>query len=339
MKKRVKKLIKDGKYEEASAIAEKCLGNFELDEAEEIYNAIYDKVTDEEGRDSSEAIYCLRHLAEAAYQRGNYSLALSMNNTVLEWFDSNDNINSSDALLTMYSIADIYEIHNRFDDEYEICSKAFSISLENDNENEYITRLLLKQLADCCVSLGKYDEGLSYYDHLLRIYEENEAAYYEETALVYDGMGYAYKYKGMPLRSKQCFEEGIALLETYLQKDSTNLLMMLNDLCSLYDILSMLDEALELRRSVFERAKKLYGFDHPNVIVAKSNLADAYSDIGDYNTAIRLYEECYRWSIENLDPSHREITRIKRCLSENYLKLGFNEKALSLSEEVYRTYC
>ena len=25
-----------------------------------------------------------------------------------------------------------------------------------------ITRLLLKQLADCCVSLGKYDEGLSY---------------------------------------------------------------------------------------------------------------------------------------------------------------------------------
>lgn len=78
MKKRVKKLIDDGKYEEASAIADKCLGSFELDEAEEIYNAIYDKVIDEEGRDSSEAIYCLRHLAEAAYQRENYSLSLSI---------------------------------------------------------------------------------------------------------------------------------------------------------------------------------------------------------------------------------------------------------------------
>lgn len=158
MKKRVKELINNGKYEEASKIADKCLDNFELDEAEEIYNAIYDKVTDEEGRDSSEAIYCLRHLAKAAYQKGNYSLSLSMYNSALEWFDSNGYLNSSDALLTMYSISDIYEIHNRFEDEYEMCSKAFSLSLEN----EYITRLLLKQLADCCISLGKYDEGLSY---------------------------------------------------------------------------------------------------------------------------------------------------------------------------------
>lgn len=339
MKKRVKKLINDGKYEEASAIADKCLGNFELDEAEEIYNAIYDKVTDEEGRDSSEAIYCLRHLADAAYHRGDYSLSLSMYNSALEWFDSNDNLNSSDALLTMHSIADIYEIHNRFDDEYEVCSKAFSISLENDYEDEKITCLLLKQLADCCVSLGKYDEGLSYYDHLLRIYQEDEAGYFEETALVFDGMGYAYKYKGMPLKSKQCFENGINLLNKYSQGDSVKLLMMLNDLCGLYDILSMLDEALELRKSIFERAKKLYGFDHPNVIVSKSNLAGAYSDIGDYNTAIRLYEECYRWSTENLDPGHREITRIKRCLSQDYIKTGCNEKALKLAEEVYSSYC
>lgn len=65
------------------------------------------------------------------------------------------------------------------------------------------------------------------------------------------------------MRSKQCFEKGIDLLEKYSQGDSVKLLMMLNDLCSLYDILSMLDEALELRKSIFERAKKLYGFDHP----------------------------------------------------------------------------
>ena len=335
MKKRVKELINNGKYEEASKIADKCLDNFELDEAEEIYNAIYDKVTDEEGRDSSEAIYCLRHLAKAAYQKGNYSLSLSMYNSALEWFDSNGYLNSSDALLTMYSISDIYEIHNRFEDEYEMCSKAFSLSLEN----EYITRLLLKQLADCCISLGKYDEGLSYYDHLLCIYQEDEAAYYEETALVFDGMGYAFKYKGMPLISKQYFEKGIALLEKYSQGDSVELLMILNDLCGLYDILSMLNEALELRRSIYERSKKLYGFYHPNVIVSKSNLASAYFDIGDYDTSIRLYEECYRWTTDNLDPGHREITRIKRCLSKNYIKLGCNEKALDLAEEVYRTYC
>lgn len=335
MNKRVKKLIKAREYDEASKIASIFLDNYEFDEAEEIYNAIYDKVTDEEGRDSYEAIDCLRELAHVAYQKGNYSLSLSMYNSALEWFDRNGHLDSSDALLTMHSISDIYETHNRFEEAYEICSKAFSLSFEKES----INRLLLKQLADCCVSLGKYDEGLSYYDHLLHIYQEDEAAYYEATALVYNGMGFALKYKGMPLKSKQCFEKGIALLEKYSQGDSVDLLMMQNDLCGAYHILSMFDEAHELRKSILERTRKLYGFDHPNVIVSKSNLASSYYDLGDYDTSIRLYEECYRWSVDNLSSGHREITRLKICLSRNYSKLGCNEKALELAEEVYRTYC
>lgn len=339
MDQRVKELINDGKYSEADTIAKIHLNNYDFDEAEEIYNELYDRAVDEEGRDSEDAIYYLRKLAIANYQKGNYDAALAMNNTVLEWFDRNNLLNSENAIHTMISIASIYEVYNRFDDEYELSKKALAIALDRYGDDNSVSCEVLRVIADCCISLGKYDEGISYYEQLLLVYDEDEDADVDEIAMIYDGLGYAYKYKGMPEKAKKCFEYGIELLKKESDEDSLTLLTLLNDLCNLYYVLSMLDEALELRKSIYERIEKLYGFEHPNVIVAKSNLADAYEHLGNFETAIRLYEECCQWTYDNLGPQHCETIRNKMCLSEIYREVGRYEEALNLAEEAYRSKC
>lgn len=339
MKKETIMLIEEGRYNEAYRIAVSLSDNYELDEADEILSEIYDRIIDEEGRNSSEAINYLNMLAHVKYLKGEYSASLSMYESVLDWYDENDMLDEAAAILVMSSISEIFELYNRFDDEYEICRKAFETSMASFGEEADVTCNSLDDLADCCVSLGEYDEALSYYEHLLCIYGDSEKENYEKIAKVYDGMGYAYRYKGMPLKSKECFENGIACIKRNTDEDSEALLMLLNDLCSLYDLLNMFDEALELRKSIYERAQKYYGFEHLNVEVSKSNLASAYSDSGDYDTAIEMYEECLSWIAERLGSEHREATRNKRCLSKAYLKVGKYEEALNLSEEVYRTYC
>ena len=338
MEQNIRQLITEGKYDEVTKIAEGYLNNYDLDEAEYIYNELYDRIVDEEGRDSENAVYLLRMLAITNFEKGKYDEALSMNNSVLEWYDRHNLLKSEMAIHTMISIATIYEMYNRFDDEYELCKKALAISLDSFGEKAIVSCSVLRVLADCCVSLGKYDEGISYYERLLRVYWENEETDADDIAMVYDGLGYAYRYKGMPQKAKECFEAGIDLLK-HNSKDSETLLLMLNDLCNLYYVLSMLEEALELRKTILERTEKLYGFEHPNVIVSKSNLADAYENLGDYCTAIRLYEECCQWNYDNLGPLHRETIRNKTRLSSVYNKVGRFEEALKLAEEVYRSRC
>lgn len=65
-------------------------------------------------------------------------------------------------------------------------------------------------------------------------------------------------------------------------QDSTNLLLILNELCGIYSRLEMYDKEFSLRKDVLKRAEELYGFEHYNVNIAKSNLADAYESLGDY---------------------------------------------------------
>ncbi len=334
MDKKVIKLIEEGKYAEAAELAEECIGKYLLDDAEEIYEELYDRTVDEKGRSSEAVIQYMRRLAFINFNKGSYNSALALNNAVLEWCSQNDYEDSRFALETVIAIGDIYSLYNRYEDRYDICRKALDISINTYGENDKMTCELFKNLADCCVTLYKYDEAMMYYERVLSIYEADKNASAEEIAFVYDGIAYVYKYRGMPRRAKEYFEKGIAVLQSNSDEDSEALLLILNDLSSLYNVLSMLDEAFELRKLILERAEKLYGFDHPNVCVAKSNLAAVYNSLGEYDTAEKLYKECLQWTRENFGEEHCETVRNAICLSGVYREKGKYDDAMQIIQSV-----
>lgn len=335
MDKSVEKLISEGEYDKAKEIAYQHYEKYELDEAEEIYNELYDRIIDEKGRHSEDAAEVMKALADIAYEQNNYELALSLYNSAYEWCKQNDAVESRFSIENMMRIADLYRMFNRYDDRYEICRKALDISINAYGENDSVTCYVLRKLADSCTDLERYDEAMTYYEHVLELLNNSENQNIDEIARAYDGMGYVYKYRGMPQKAKECFETGIRILEDNYDEDTELLLGMYNDLCNIYDRLSLLDEALKLRRDILDRTTALYGFEHHNVLVSKSNLADAYNDVGDFETALKLYEECVDWVRVHLGATHHETVRNMRCLSRMYSRVGRYDDALKIAQEAH----
>lgn len=306
MDKSVEKLISEGEYDKAKEIAYQHYEKYELDEAEEIYNELYDRIIDEKGRHSEDAAEVMKALADIAYEQNNYELALSLYNSAYEWCKQNNAVGSRFSIENMMRISDLYRMFNRYDDRYEICRKALDISINAYGENDFVTCYVLRKLADSCADLERYDEAMSYYEHVLELLNNSENQNIDEIARAYDGMGYVYKYRGMPQKAKECFETGIRILEDNYDEDTELLLGMYNDLCNIYDCLSLLDEALKLRMDILDRA-----------------------------TALKLYEECVDWVRVHLGATHHETVRNMRCLSRMYSRVGRYDDALKIAQEAY----
>lgn len=337
MEKNITKLIMDGKYDEACDAADEYFDNFLLDEAEEIYNELYDRIIDENGRDSESAIFLLRKLAWTNFRKSKYDIALSLFNSVLEWYVQNGLENTEDALDTMTDIVEVYWHYNRFEEMYSICRKAYDIAVEEFGESARISCSILRRFADCCTSLGRYKEAELCFEQLLDIYDKLDKFDIKEKALTYDGLGFVYENMGLTLKAKETYEKGIEIIEK--TDDTETLLGIQNDLCGLYSKLSMADEALSLRKSILERAEEFYGFDHFNVNICKSNLAGAYENCGNLKKAAELYEICYNNSKNELGERHRETIRNEQRLLRLLRRMGNGKDALKMAEHVYMYKC
>ncbi len=328
--------IKNGDYNSAYKIADEYYEQYKLDESEEILNEMYDKLIDECGTVSEEAIRCLRKIALINQEKHNFDYALSLYNTVLEWYDQNDMLYETAALKTMVEIATIFSHYNRYDEAYALLEKAYDISSEEYGKSDSDSCYILSKIADCCEELGQYEESVLCYEQLIEIYESDDNDDCAESlALAYTGLSYTYRKMGQLEKAKELCEKAVEIMKENGVQDSTNLLLILNELCGIYSRLDMHGKEFSLRKDVLKRAEELYGFEHYNVNIAKSNLADAYESLGDYKKAAELFKECYDWSVANLGENHGETVRNLNRLALILRKTGKYDEAIRLIEKVY----
>lgn len=328
--------IKNGDYDSAYKIADEYYEQFKLDDSEEILDEMYDKLIDEYGTGSKETIRCLRKIALINQEKHNFDYALSLYNTVLEWYDQNDMLYETAALDTMVEIATIFSHYNRYDEAYALLEKAYDISSEEYGKSDSDSCYILFKIADCCEELGQYEESILCYEQLIEIYESDDNDdCAEPLALAYNGLAYTYRRMGQLEKAKGLCEKAVEIMKENGARDSTNLLLILNELCGIYGRLRMHDNEFLLRKDILKRAEELYGFEHYNVNIAKSNLADAYESLGDYKRAAELFKECYDWSVTNLGKKHSEAVRNLNRLAQVLRKNGKYDEAIRLTEKVY----
>lgn len=86
------------------------------------------------------------------------------------------------------------------------------------------------------------------------------------------------------------------IYEYYANKDQTYdelKCIVMNSLTIAYRRIGKYEKALELRKKVCEKRRKILGENHPDTLKSLSNLAISYNDIGNYAKALELSKEVY----------------------------------------------
>ena len=84
---------------------------------------------------------------------------------------------------------------------------------------------------------------------------------------------------------------------------------------------------LTLQSIVYNSRKEILGENHPDTLSALHNLANSYSDLGDYSKACELQNVVYNARKEILGESHPDTLSTLHNLANSYSDLGDDSKA------------
>ncbi|KAI9773955.1 MAG: hypothetical protein M1839_001967 [Geoglossum umbratile] len=95
-----------------------------------------------------------------------------------------------------------------------------------------------------------------------------------------------------------------------------------------------LQSAMELRVKVLEASQRTLGNEHPNTLVAMSNLASSYSDLGRRQEAMELRVKVLEASQRTLGNEHPNTLIAMGNLASSYSDLGRRQEAMELRVKV-----
>ena len=90
-----------------------------------------------------------------------------------------------------------------------------------------------------------------------------------------------------------------------------------------------------MKNAVYNARKEILGEKHPDTLASLNNLANSYSDLGDYNKACKLQNAVYNASKEILGETHPDTLASLNNLTNSYSYLGDYNKAYKLQNAVY----
>ena len=82
-----------------------------------------------------------------------------------------------------------------------------------------------------------------------------------------------------------------------------------------------------MKNAVYNARKEILGETHPDTLASLNNLANSYSDLGDYNKACKLQNAVYNASKEILGETHPDTLASLNNLTNSYSYLGDYNKA------------
>eukprot|EP00736_Rhodelphis_marinus_P007918 Rmarinus@m.2762 len=133
-----------------------------------------------------------------------------------------------------------------------------------------------------------------------------------------------------------CFEEALSLLKermqvSYREDIESNRLaatFLLGDVCNK---LGKYDLAITtLKKDCLGKQEKRLGAEHPNVLLTKFVLADAYNNNGDFSRAEEYFRACLRGREKTLGEKHENVLSTKRRLAVVLVSQGKPIEAVKL---------
>lgn len=130
-----------------------------------------------------------------------------------------------------------------------------------------------------------------------------------------------------------------ACINTYGEKDSRDLLSVLNDLSSVYSVCGKRKEALLIKEKLVEVSKRVFGEEHNNTRISMANLASAYTEAGDLKRGKELALESAEWFEKNMGTGSEQTLAALGTLAYVYSQTREFDKYLEQRLKLYEISC
>ena len=111
-------------------------------------------------------------------------------------------------------------------------------------------------------------------------------------------------------------------------------------LSAVYDLVNLYSDyrAIQLQNTLYDACNEILGESHPATLSVLDNLANSYSELGDYNKALEIRNAVYNARKEILGESHPDTLRALGDLANSFCDLGDYNKACELQNVVYNAF-
>lgn len=260
-----------------------------------------------------------------------YKLAEEYNQRALKTAISKFGDESEETSAPYNNLALIYATQsNEFDKAEEAYTKAIRIAEKNYGPSHPIVAILLTNLGDLQLTMGKAAEGEGNLMKAVDIWQSDEYrdSCFPNEANTCLSLSTLYLNKGEFAKSIECLDKALEIQIANYGKEHPDVALTHNSYGTVYYQMAEYDEALRHHMTALDMRLKFFGENHPAVIVSNTNIATVYEAKGEYQQAIDLLEKCYTGIESHFGSTHSLTAVILNNLSQTYLSAGKYKEGL-----------
>jgi nucleoside phosphorylase/tetratricopeptide (TPR) repeat protein len=201
-----------------------------------------------------------------------------------------------------------------------------------EQQKEHIS--LIRNIADCLASDGRYFESEVLYNKLLEMDQRTHGAEHPSTLTNMANLASTYRYQGRWNEAEKLEVQVMEVSKILLGAKHPNTLTSMANLASTYRNQGRWNEAEKLEVQVMEMSKIVLGAKHPDTLTSMANLASTYRNQGRWNEAEKLEVPVMEMSKTVLGAKHPDTLTSMANLASTYRNQGRWDEAKKLQVQV-----
>ncbi|CAF1386114.1 unnamed protein product [Adineta steineri] len=299
-----------------------------FNKAEELYNILSEKTSDE-----NEKQYYYNQLGLAHWNQGNYEKAIWYYEQRLE-FQQKTLPSNHFELATSYNniglvcgkMAEDSKALSYFKKALEIYQKT----LPSDHSDLAIS---YNNIGTAYNSMGEYSKALSHYEKALQIRQKALPSNHPDLAISYNNIGNVYHKMGEYSKELLFYEKALEIQQKTLPANHPHLAQSYNNIGNVYHEMGEHSKELSFFEKALEIRQKTLPSSHPDIAQTYSSIGSAYHSMEEYSKALSFYEKALPSNHPDLAISYNNIGNVYHKMREYSKALSFLEKALEIQQK------
>jgi CHAT domain-containing protein/Tfp pilus assembly protein PilF len=280
----------------------------------------------------------LNGLAGIHDEMGSYEAAVTNYIAALDAFEQSGQFASLNTVLTLNSLALVYEKTGRLPDAEETYNEALLILRKLPGDNEDIFQAIFNNLGGTYYLLGKYEESDKELEKGLLIAEEIYGKDSDPYAISLSSQGDSYFFQKRFDEAEAKFKEAHDIFLESQGEDSYDAALMTYNLARVYREKRQFDKALEYNKRATEKLKNIIGDEDDEYVRSLMNLGNIYNTIHQFDEASKYYNQALKIRKKTLGTNHPRYAESTRKLALLNWAMDNQEDAIDFYKETFENY-